>query len=191
LDQFDETLRAKANAISSGTELHGKHISVEISEDSMREYDEKCSGGILSALARRRLHRPQIKITGRWRPAASRRDSQAPEILESGPPFKFSRPRHRLYIFTALRREGEGATIEPVEMSIVLASDRRELDETLAVLAVVLLGCGALLLVATGLIVPRVLGRGLAPLNQVAEQTTHIDADSLSTRFSIDSLRAN
>src|SRR5258707_10832861 len=40
LSQFDETLRAKASAISSATEQHGNRISVEVTEQFMREFDE-------------------------------------------------------------------------------------------------------------------------------------------------------
>src|ERR1022692_412256 len=188
LQQFDETLRAKANAISSSTEQHGKRIGLEISEDSMREYDENVP---VEFFQLRRLDGTAVR--------------RSKSLGEADLPVLYGTIRHPKFWNLTLpshyrgraigyefqprsAREGEVATTEPVELSIVLASDRRELDETLAVLAVVLLGCGALLLVATGLIVPRVLGRGLAPLNQVAEQTTRINADSLSTRFPIDSL---
>jgi len=188
LEQFDETLRAKANAISSGTEQHGKRINIEISEDSIREYDENVPVEFFQlrradgATVRRSKSLVAADLPVRF--GTVRR----PKFWNLTLPSNY-RGRAIGYTFSPRSaREEEGATIEPVELSIVLASDRRELDETLAVLAVVLLGCGALLLVVTGLIVPRVLGRGLAPLNEVAEQTTRIDADSLSTRFSIDSL---
>ncbi len=141
LSQFDETLRAKASAISSATEQHGNRISVEVTEQFMREFDE-------------------------------------------GVAVDFFQLRH----IDGTRNSREGETTETTELTIVVASDRRELNETLVVLALVLLGCGALLLVATGIIVPRVLRHELAPLDQLAEQATRIHADSLSTRFATDSV---
>lgn len=188
LEQFDETLRAKANAISSGTELHGKRISIEISEDFMREYDENVPVEFFQ-LRRAdgttvRRSKSLVSADLPTRPGSSRHPKFSNLTLPSN-----YRGRAIGYAFAPrIGREGEGEATEPIELSIVVASDRRDLDETLAVLALVLLGCGALMLVATGLIVPRVLGRGLDPLNQLAEQTTRINADSLSTRLPTETL---
>ncbi len=69
------------------------------------------------------------------------------------------------------------------EIYLVVASDREDLDETLIrmiALAVVWTG----LLVGTTLwVVPRVLRKGLRPLEQLGEQAAGIDAGSLGTRF--------
>jgi signal transduction histidine kinase len=186
LQQFDETLRAKANAISSGTEQHGKRINIEISEDFMREYDDNVAVEFFELWRADGSAIRRSKSLGEADLPARYGTYRRPKFWNLKLPSHY-RGRAIGYTF-ALKASRENEPSEPAELSIVVASDRRELDETLAVLALVLLGCGALMLVATGLIVPRVLGRGLNPLNQLAEQTTRIDADSLSTRFPIDSL---
>ncbi len=71
---------------------------------------------------------------------------------------------------------------------LVVASDRRRLDKTLAMLGLLLAASGLLLLVATAFVVPRVLNRELAPLNLLANQAAHITASSLATRFPTETL---
>ena len=74
------------------------------------------------------------------------------------------------------------------DIILVVAIVRHELDEALATLALALSGCGVLLLGVTAFLVPRVLRRGFAPLDALAEQAARINADSLSTRFPTDAL---
>jgi two-component system sensor histidine kinase QseC len=186
LDQFDETLRTKANAISSATEQRGKRITVELSEQLMRESDERVAEDFFHL---RRMDGTTV------RRSKSLADADLPSRFGT-----FERPRYwnltlppgfrgRAIGYTfSPRHSREGEPAEITELAIVVASDRRELDETLATLALVLAASGALLLVATTLIVPRVLRRELAPLDQLAEQAGRINADSLSTRFPADSV---
>src|SRR6185436_14329775 len=81
------------------------------------------------------------------------------------------------------RPQGNSAKAPLVEATLVVASLRRELDRTLATLQLVLGSFGVLLLAVTALVVPRVLRRQLAPLQQLADETARIDATSLSSRF--------
>lgn len=86
--------------------------------------------------------------------------------------------------FTRQKLNPEG--IQPSKSGkiyLVVASDRRRLDKTLAMLGLLLAASGLLLLVATALGVPRVLRHELAPLNQLADQAARITANSLATRF--------
>jgi len=69
-----------------------------------------------------------------------------------------------------------------------VGSARDELTEALTALAFALLGCGAGLLALTVLVVPRLLRRELVPLDALAEQASHINADSLAMRFPISPL---
>ena len=85
------------------------------------------------------------------------------------------------FVPRGLRDEREPA--KPGELVLVVASARAELDETLQRLAALLLGTGLLLLGTTWLVVARVLGRELAPLNKLAECAAQINAGSLATRF--------
>lgn len=188
LEQFDETLRAKASAITSSVEQRGSHISVEFSEEFLREYDE---------------HVPVEFFQVRLSDGTTIRRSRS--LGNADLPLRFGtthRPRRwNLTLPTGYHGRAIGYTFSPpdsrereteagarVALSVVVASDRRELDQTLAVLALVLAGCGALLLIGIVLIVPRVLATELAPLDQLADRATHINADSLGLRFPSDSM---
>ncbi|HTS18424.1 MAG TPA: ATP-binding protein [Verrucomicrobiae bacterium] len=82
----------------------------------------------------------------------------------------------------------EVARSAPLNAVLVVASDTDEMDDALEDLALALIGCGAALLAITVVIVPRLLRRQLAPLDQLAERAVHVDADSLATRFPTDGL---
>ena len=75
-----------------------------------------------------------------------------------------------------------------IEIGLVLAADRSHLNETLTTLAAIVLGAGSLTLVATGLLIPLVLRKGLSPVQRLAAQAEAIDALSLKTRFPTDRL---
>jgi len=112
------------------------------------------------------------------------------EVLECDFALRFRWSRHRTQVHPAdIQREHPPSV--PNEVILVVASDRGELNETLTTLAFALLGCGAGLLAVTVVIVPRLLRRELAPLDALAEQATHINADSLATRFPPSRCRAN
>jgi two-component system sensor histidine kinase QseC len=81
-----------------------------------------------------------------------------------------------------------GLLVEPLRgatgaQRIVVAGDREELDEALTTVLAAVAGSGALLLLATVVLVPRTLRRGLRPLDALAAQAAQIDARSLDTRF--------
>jgi two-component system sensor histidine kinase QseC len=75
-------------------------------------------------------------------------------------------------------------------VTLVVARDRGALDHTLAGIGTGLLLVGALVLAAAALLVTLAVRRGLAPLDAVGQQAASIDAASLQTRFSTDSLPA-
>lgn len=78
------------------------------------------------------------------------------------------------------------ASASSAPVSLIVAIDRHEMDETLSIVAVGLAGAGGLMLVAMAIIVPIALRRGLAPLDKLASQASGITATSLSTRFTSD-----
>jgi two-component system sensor histidine kinase QseC len=183
LEQFDATLLAKAEALTAATEQNAQRIKVEIPDDFMSRSDDGM------ALDWFQLWRGD-GTTVRRSKSLGNLDLAAPAGL--APEARFwnltlpsgARGRAIGYAFRP-RTNGRSdtATAEPVDLVLAVASDRRELDETLTALAFVLLGCGALLLVTTVVVVPRVLRRELAPLDQLADQAGCITADSLATRF--------
>ncbi len=74
------------------------------------------------------------------------------------------------------------------ELGLVLAVDRTRLDQQFARLRLIVLSFGVVTLLATVLLVWWVLRRGLAPLNQLADQAALIDARSLALCISTEGM---
>jgi len=79
--------------------------------------------------------------------------------------------------------DGPGRDASRARAQLVVASDREGLDEALTELVTIGGACGILLLGATLWSVPRVLRRGLEPLDRLGEQAAQIDAEKLAVRF--------
>ena len=185
LEQFNATLRAKAGALSSATEQRGKRIEMEFSDQFMRGFDDGVATDFFQirqldgTTVRRSQSLASANLPSRF--GTVRRPRFWNLILPSG-------RRGRAIGYTFSPRNVRNELSETAQLGLVVASDRSELDENLAALSSVILGGGALILVATIVIVPRVLRHELAPLNQLADQASCINADSLSTRFPTNSL---
>jgi len=79
----------------------------------------------------------------------------------------------------AERDEGSpGATYQ-----LVVASSREDFEEALVAWLGIAGACSVLLLGATLWTVPRLLRRGLTPLDRLGDQAAHIDVDKLAERF--------
>lgn len=76
------------------------------------------------------------------------------------------------------------------EVILVAAFHRHELDARLHYLGMVLLLVGMAIAVATMVVVPLVVRRGLWPLSALAERAASIDASSLQMRFQTDNMPA-
>lgn len=91
------------------------------------------------------------------------------------------------------RGRAVGIRFEPFEVEsgraggkdvyLVVAADREDLDDTLVNMVALALVWTGLLVGATLWIVPRVLRKGLRPLEELGERAAGIDAGSLATRF--------
>jgi signal transduction histidine kinase len=96
--------------------------------------------------------------------------------------------------FVPQLEEDEGPSLSvasvPVEALLVLVAEREGLDSTLALIRAVMLLVGAVVLVGSVFAVRVVIKRGLAPLGTVARRAAAIDAESLETRFPVDSMPA-
>jgi len=78
--------------------------------------------------------------------------------------------------------------IEPEALTVVVAVDRRDLDATVQTIALVMAAFGAVLLMTTFFVVPRVIRREFVPIETLANEAGRITADSLGSRFSTDAL---
>jgi two-component system sensor histidine kinase QseC len=90
--------------------------------------------------------------------------------------------------FSPKAEDEDAKKLEPREAIVVVAANREPLDQTLNILATVLAVTGLLTVAITVPLVSISLRRGHAPLGQLARQAAAINADSLQTRFPVDSL---
>jgi signal transduction histidine kinase len=187
LEEFDDTLQTRALAITTFTRQIGERIDVDVTDSLLRESDEEDTPSFFQM----------------WRTDGTilKRSASAPV---SGMPSRFGTPAKPRFWNLILPSGAAGRAIglkfipqmsmeehpasAPGEIILVVASDRQELDKTLVALAFALLGCGAGLLVVTVVVVPRLLRRELAPLDALADQASHINADLLAMRFPTSSL---
>ena len=185
LEQFDAALRAKALAISTTTRAGPEGISVAFNDRFLRGFDDDKPRDFFqmwdesdrtiaqSESLRKRDNLP--RRTGKL---------EKPErwslTLPTGRPgraigFKFK---------PAADGAGQGAR----EVKLVVAADAENLEEALWALLGLSAGCAALLVGATLWLIPRVLRRGLRPLEVLGEQAARIEAETLATRFQAEAL---
>ena len=186
LAQFDNALRAKAQAITTLTEQKGRRLEIDFSDEHMRGFE---AGGHDFF----ELWQADEKPVERSR---SLRDAHLPlrhGTLEAPLAWNFALPSGQPCRAVGMKFRPQNADDQtqaagPAEGILVVASLRRDLDRTLAILQLVLAGGGLLLLAATALVVPRVLRRELAPLQTLAAEAARIDATTLSARFATEGL---
>jgi two-component system sensor histidine kinase QseC len=183
--QFDAALRAKVMAIAEVTRQQGGAVAVDRGDRFLREFDNRrdpvaffemfdADGAVVSrslSLLENHLARP-----------AGKPSLDHPEfwnvVLPTG-----DRGRVAGVVFVPRMSGEERTAFTHRPVALVVANSRRELDRSLATIAVILSGCALLLLTAIGVIVPRVLRRALRPLTALGERAAHINATSLSMRF--------
>lgn len=187
---FDETLRSEAFAVSALTEAEAGRVQFDFSADFLHSYSAvnprnyfELWDGAGTSLAR----------------SPSLRGADLPLRTDGMPDrpvyWNFKLPdghAARALAFTFVPDPADNAPARfPVSpVYLIVAADRRELNETLGGLFAAIAGGGGLLFLAVFLVVPRVLSQGLAPLNQLGEQAARIDAASLASRLACSELPA-
>jgi two-component system sensor histidine kinase QseC len=185
--QFDDALHAKTMALASIVEQEDGKIGVDSTDEIMRDFDGKNRGAFFQV----------------WREDGS--VAEVSPSLQGGslvlPKANFDQPLYwNLKLPTGLAVRATALKFQPhpandanepttpVEAILVVAADRHNFDQALATLALVLTGSSLLVLVLTGVFVPRLLRRELAPLDELAAQAQRITAESLAQRFATDGL---
>ena len=182
--QFDLALRTKALAISTVTVVTADTVRVEFTDRFLQGFDDEKPRDFFQVWLPdgKTLARSESLGTGELPHRVGRIDAPSYFLctLPNG------RPGRALgFVFRPKPVRGVN---RQVEVELVVASDREDLDETLMQLAGLATGCGVLLLGATLWVVPRLLRRGLQPLDRLGEQAAHIDAGSLAARFPVNDL---
>lgn len=187
---LDDALRARAISIASLTELEDGAISFDFSTEFLADYPAGKArnffelwddhGGVVKkspSLGEAELPPPEKIGEGNMRYSAI--------VLPNG------RPGRAIQMEFAVS-DSEPPRSEPPtarrSLDLMVVTDNDELDEILHQLSLAVFACGGLLLAGIFFVVPRVLRRGLQPLEELAQQTERIDAGSLGRRFSTDRL---
>jgi two-component system sensor histidine kinase QseC len=182
VEEFDSALRAKALAVSTCTERDEEGVKVDFSNqyfhgfsgDRPHDYFQLWLETGKSLARSDSLHDADLPT----RNGSSDRPRFWNFNLPNGQPV-----RAISLLFTPRGQEGETPPADAPRLRLTVASNRDDLDEALTELLGIAAGCGVLLLVATWYVVPRVLKRGLQPLDRLGELAAQIDADSLTARF--------
>lgn len=184
-EQFDDALRSKALAISTLTEQNGKggidldftnQFFHSFSGERPRDYFQLLQPGGPTLARSESLHGADLPA----RPGSLAHPKFWNLDLPNGRP---GRAISLTFLVKAQEGEPDDAHAKNPAVRLIVASDRADLDEALTELLAIAAGCGVLLLVATLWVMPRVLKRGLQPLDRLAEQAARINADSLTARF--------
>jgi two-component system sensor histidine kinase QseC len=177
--EFDRTLRAETALLVAQTEEDGEKVQLDLVDLSLPDYD--------------RYGYYQLRVEDGQTVARSPSlgfDDLPPRegdlVLPNGRP-----GRAIVAQFVPMPAEEDQApNPHPPTVTLVLARDRVGLDRTLAGIGTGLALVGALVLLATALIVTTAVRRGLAPLDAVGQRAAAIDASTLQTRFATDAVPA-
>lgn len=213
IDQFDDALQSKALAITTLTLRSGDGVQLSFSDRFLRGFDDDRrrdffelrdrDGRVLERSDSLRSRQTLMAEIGRielkipFTPKAlTLRKGHAPRAGKINDPefWNMRLPngdRGRAIAFRFVPRSvGSNVPNKDDEVHLVVASDREKLDELLGELLGISAGASLVLALGTFLVIPRVLRRGLKPLDELGRRVSRIDAGTLSHRVSDDSLPA-
>ena len=189
-DSFDAALRARATTVAALTEVEGGQVAFDFSDDFLQDYRVEGARNYFElwdatgALLKRSPSLRTADLTRRDGGTAER-----PRLWNATLPN--GRPgRVAAFYFRPTHVDMVPVPESAATLRIVVATDRKEFEQTLGAIWAGILGGAGLLLGAVILVVPRVLRRGLAPLDRFGEQAARINAESLATRFTSEALPA-
>jgi two-component system sensor histidine kinase QseC len=184
---FNSALEARALGISALVEQEAGRVQVDFSEKLLR--------GFNTEKARRyfELRDPRGALIARSPSLQDKRMNPPPGPATETPVYwDLALPNGRDGRAVRFLFQPKSASERPaggrVVAELIVAVDREDLDENLGGLFFAVAGCGGLVFLAVLWVVPRVLRRGLAPVDRLGEQVTRIDAGSLSGRLEAESL---
>ena len=188
---FDVALQAKAGAVSALVEHRDGRTEFDFSADFLRGYGAAKPRNyfeLWDAAGARLMRSPSLRDADLARPAGG---PAAPRPVFWNVTAPNGRPARAVGCWFTPETPGEprpGTHVPPV--LLVVAADRDDLDETLGGLLAAVAGCGVLLFAAVWFVVPRVLRRGLVPLERLGADVARLDADTLSAPLPVADLPA-
>jgi two-component system, OmpR family, heavy metal sensor histidine kinase CusS len=186
IEQFDAALDAQVLAVAAGTRVQPDgSINVEGSARIMRDFESSDAREHIDDQAPAMFEIRRADGTPIAR-SASLGDHNLMVPATDGAPSRIWNlvlPSGYAGRAASLRFHPDGSAAESAPLTIVVAVDRRDLDDTVRMIGLWLGGCGVLLLVVTFIAVPRLIRRAFAPIEALGAEAGRINADSLGTRF--------
>lgn len=199
VEQFDDTLVARATAVAAVTRQTGETVVVDLPPRLVEEFEAPASrqrvGDTEGDEEREDRDEGYFEIRGRDGTLVARSASLGQADLpnpsrtgEEGAAIGDIRlPNGASGRAVALRVTPRLDTNAPESGSesliLVLAAARTDLDRTLAFISLLLTGAGVLLLGTVVVLVPHLIRQAFIPLDRLGEQAAGIDATTLGTRF--------
>lgn len=189
-DQFDDGLRVKALFIVTATQQRNNQIKVEFSDGFLREFDYDVAKDFFQVFDE---HGASLtRSDSLWGRDLQLRTGtlEAPVYWDLELPN--GKPGRAIGIEFAPDQKNRRGLRKETDMvaRVVVASDRSYIVGLLGKLNMTFAIAGVATIGVILLAVPLVLRRGLKPLSALAEQTSRIDADSLTERFPVENLPA-
>jgi len=184
MQAFDDILRAKAMAVGGMTAHRSNEIHIPTSDQFLENF---------RGTARADFFEMWYRDGERIGRSPSMGEADLPRLSGSYDHPKYWNlvlPTGRAgravgYVFTPKISVMVHQPLPKVELELVVATDRALLDHNLALLLAATIASSVFLMLLTPAVVRHVLGRGLRPIDRLAEQAAGIDAESLATRFEL------
>lgn len=185
---FDDMLEARAESLAAVTVRVEGRVTVDLSESMLRSFGEDNNGDHLyfqvwDETGRTVVRSPTLDDDERL----PRRTGDLDDAETWNLTLPNGRPGRALGIQFKPAGDQGGRDSDDV-VHLVVASDREDLEEALFNMVVTALALGAVLIVATLIVVPRVLRNGLSSLDVLVRRAAGIDALSLNQRFATEGL---
>lgn len=181
-DSFNSALETRAFGLSALVEQEGETLKIDFAEKIMRGFTRERKARqfyeVLDASGRLVARSPTL--------GDQRLDVPPDRAGEATTFWDLTLPNGRdgrAVRFSFQPRIVGPAPATPRRAELVVAVDREDLDEVLGGLFAAVAGAGGLLLAGVFFVVPRVLRRGLAPVERLGDHAAQIHADTLTARF--------
>jgi signal transduction histidine kinase len=192
VDSLDRTLIAKARMVTGWvTQDENARVQMENDPERLQEFSGQRHGGyfeIWDSDGTALFRSPSLR--GRDLPRWTSRHSIGEKDIPALDGYALRAIQFSFTPDVDGENEGEPHAPPAKHVTIVLAGNREELNETLGILAASLLSAAAALSVGTILSVTWAVRRGLRPLQRLGREVDAMDAVSLERRFSENDLPA-
>lgn len=186
IEAFDDTLRAKAEAISTLMMVDDGQLTVNFSDKFMRGFDDDDPKEFFEIWNEHGVSVQTSESLGSRHLPNRAGDFKRPEVWSLELPPKQEAGRALGVEFVPRGTSKLSTRANTTRYRLVVAARTRDLDEELAEILLIVGVGGVALIGLTVLVVPLVLRRGLRPLERLADDVEKVNADTLMLRLPAD-----